>query len=200
MAVASVVHPHPPLRSPGMFDFVRSRLSLWTNLHVVQLGLVLLLGLTLWLLTEGLASRAATVSRLATAFFLVFYAAFDSVAGIGTGILARIVDADRALDPAAAARIVDGYWLARFDLPTGPLIAIADVAWLTATVAAAFALRERGAPRSVFTLLIVAGIAFGIDHPAPTGTVGMLALFAANVLLLRGSSHERVSSPLAQPH
>jgi hypothetical protein len=35
-------------------------------------------------------------------------------------------------------------------------------------------------------LLIVAGIFFGIDHPSPTGTIGMVSLFAAIVLLHRG--------------
>src|SRR5262245_48148104 len=82
MAVASVVHPHPPFRLPGMFEFLRSRLSLWMGVHFVQLILVFLLGLTIWFLTEGLEGRAATVSRLATALFLVFYASFDSVVGI----------------------------------------------------------------------------------------------------------------------
>jgi hypothetical protein len=37
----------------------------------------------------------------------------------------------------------------------------------------------------VRAVLIVAGIAFGIDHPMPTGTVGKRALLAANVLLYR---------------
>jgi len=185
MAVASLVHPHPPLREPGMLAFLRPRLSLWIDVHVVQLFLVLLLGVALWLLTEGLAGRAATLSRVATVFFLVFYGAFDSVAGIGTGLLARAVDADPALDPTAVAGLVDRYWLARFESPIGPLIALADLSWLAATAAAADALRAHGAARSAAILLVVAGIAFGIDHPSPTGTIGMLAFLAANVRLVR---------------
>jgi hypothetical protein len=98
MAVSSVLHPLPPFMSPGMLKFLRPRLSLWLGIHLVQVVLVLLLGLAIWFLTEGLSSRAATASRLATACFLVFYAAFDSVVGIGTGLLARLVDAPPALD------------------------------------------------------------------------------------------------------
>jgi hypothetical protein len=185
MAVSSVVHPHPPFRRPGMHEFLQTRLALWMGVHVVQLFLVLLLGLTLWFLVEGLAGRAATVSRLATAFFLVFYAAFDSVVGIGTGLLDQVVRADPPLEPAVAASVVDQFWLARFDLPVGPLIGIANVAWIGACIAAAVALRAHGAPRAAIALLIVAAISFGIDHPSPTGTIGMLALFAANLMLLR---------------
>jgi len=185
MAVSSVIHPHPPLREPGMLAFLRPRASVWMGVHLGQLVLVLLLGIALWLLTEGLEGRAATASRIATAAFLVLYGAFDSVVGIGAGLLARAVDASPPIEPAAAAAVVDRYWLARFDAPIGPLIAAADLAWLCAAVAAAVALRAGGASRSAAALLVVAGIAFAIDHPAPTGTIGMLAFFAAVVLLLR---------------
>jgi hypothetical protein len=185
MAVSSVIHPHPPFASPGMLEFLRPRLSLWMGVHLVQLLMIFLLGITLWLLTEGLAGRAATWSRLATGLFLVLYAAFDSVVGIGTGLLAQVAQADPALDPTVAAGIVDRYWLARFDLPVGPLIGAAALAWLGAAATAALALRGHGASRSAVALLVVAAISFAIDHPSPTGTIGMLALFAANLLLYR---------------
>jgi hypothetical protein len=185
MAVTSLFHPHPPLRQPGMIAFLRPRASVWMGVHLAQLVLVLLLGIALWVLTEGLAGRAATVSRIATAAFLVFYGAFDSAVGIGAGLLARAFDADPPVDPAVAAEVMDRYWLSRFDPPIGPLIAVADLAWLVAAVAAAMAFRAHGASRSSVALLVVAGIAFAIDHPAPTGTIGMLALSAAVVLLLR---------------
>jgi len=186
MAVSSLIHPHPPFSQPGMLDFLRPRLSLWMGVHVVQLFLVFLLGLVLWFLTEGIVSNAATISRLATALFLVFYASFDSVVGIGTGLLAQVMAADRALDPALAADVMDRYWLGRFDTPVGPLIGLADVTWLVAVTAAAGALHARGASWPAVALLIVAGIFFGIDHPSPTGTIGMVSLFAAIVLLHRG--------------
>ncbi len=188
MAVSSLIHPHPPFREPGMLAFLRPRVSVWMGVHLVQLLLVLLLGIALWLLTEGLAGRAATLSRIATAAFLVFYGAFDSAVGIGAGLLVRTFDADPPIDPAAAALVMDRYWLGRLDPPIAPLIAVADLAWLVAAVAAAIALRARGASRSAVALLVVAGIAFAIDHPAPTGTIGMIAFFAAVVYLLRDGS------------
>jgi hypothetical protein len=195
MAVSSVLHPHPPFSRPGMLEFLRPRISLWMTVHVAQLFLVFLLGLALWFLTEGLAGRAATLSRISTALFLVFYAAFDSVVGIGTGLLAQVVDADRAIEPSLAAGVVDRFWLARFGPPVGPLIALADLAWFGAVTAAAFALRARGASWSPVALLIVAGVFFGIDHPSPTGTIGMLALLIANVLLHRQGLLTTATSP-----
>jgi hypothetical protein len=185
MAMSSVLHPLAPFMGPGVLEFLRPRLGLWMGVHVVQLFLVLLLGLAVWFLSEGLSGRAATVSRLATAFFLVFYAAFDSVVGIGTGLLARLVDGVPGLDPTAASELVDRYWRARVSPPVGPLIGVAQLSWVVAVIAAALALRSHRAPRAVVVLLFVAAIAFGIDHPVPTGTVGMLAFFVANVLLYR---------------
>jgi hypothetical protein len=170
---------------PGVLEFLRPRLGLWMGVHVVQLFLVLLLGLAVWFLTEGLSGRAATVSRLATAFFLVFYAAFDSVVGIGTGLLASLVEGVPGLDPTAASELVDRYWRARVSPPVGPLIGVAQLSWVVAVIAAALALRSHRAPRAVVVLLFVAAIAFGIDHPVPTGTVGMLSFLVANVLLYR---------------
>jgi hypothetical protein len=80
---------------------------------------------------------------------------------------------------------VDRYWLARFDLPIGPLIAAADLAWFGAVTTAAIALRGHGGSWILVVLLVVAGVFFAIDHPSPTGTIGMLAFFAANVLVCR---------------
>jgi hypothetical protein len=185
MAVSSVLHPRAPFGRAGMLEFLRPRLSLWMGVHLVQLFLLLLLGLALFLLTEGLSGRAATLSRLATAVFLVFYGAFDSVVGVGTGMLARVVEAQPPIDASLAAEIVDRFWLARLGTPIGPLILVACLSWLVAATSAALALRARGAPRSAVVLLVVAGIFFGIDHPWPTGTIGMLALLAATIVLLR---------------
>jgi hypothetical protein len=56
MAVSSVLHPLPPFMSPGMLEFLRPRLSLWLGIHLVQVVLVLLLGLAIWFLTEGLSN------------------------------------------------------------------------------------------------------------------------------------------------
>src|SRR5215510_12072354 len=80
MAAATLLHPHPPLFAPGMFAFLATRSALWMGVHLVQLLLVFLLGCALWISTEGLTGPAATASRIATGLFLVFYAAFDSVA------------------------------------------------------------------------------------------------------------------------
>jgi hypothetical protein len=122
-------------------------------------------------LTEGLASRAATVSRLATAFFLVFYTSFDSVVGIGTGLVVKSLEGVPALDPAITSEVVDGFWLGRFGPPVMPLIVVASLSWVVAVIGAAVALRAVGAPRAAVILLIIAGIALGIDHPMRTGTV-----------------------------
>ena len=58
-------------------------------------------------------------------------------------------------------------------------------AWVVAMLAVAAARRRAGAPTSAAVLLVVAALSFGFDHGFPTGTVGMVALFAAGLLLER---------------
>jgi anti-sigma-K factor RskA len=62
--------------------------------------------------------------------------------------------------------------------------------------------RRAGAPTSAVVLLVVAALSFGFDHGFPTGTIGMVALFAAGLLLERhpaaaSPEPERVASGLA---
>ena len=186
--IASLLHPVPG--SGPIVDALEPRLGRWLGVHVAQLALLVLLAATLWLLVEGLPTRAATVCRLALVPFLAFYSAFDAVVGIGTGTLVGLA---RGLDGearATAVRLAQAFWDARLTHGTAILavIAIAHLAWLVAVGAAAIALRQAGATRAVVCLLALAGVLFAIGHPFPTGTAAMVCLGAATWLRTRASS------------
>jgi len=180
--VASLLHPVPG-RQP-IVDALEPRLGRWLGVHVAQLVLLILLAATLWLLVEGLPTRAATVCRLALVPFLAFYTAFDAVVGIGTGTLvglARGLDGDARV---TAVRLIQTFWGTQLTLgtPIFTVIVAAHLAWLVAVGAAAVALRQAGARTAVVCLLALAGVLFAIGHPFPTGTAAMICLGAATWL------------------
>src|SRR5215471_3692896 len=82
-----VLHPNAIGLSPEEWvQLVASLGQRFLALHIVLLPLWPMLGLiVLWMLPQqGTASR---VSRIALAAYVVLYPAFDSLVGIGTGVL-----------------------------------------------------------------------------------------------------------------
>jgi hypothetical protein len=184
MAIVSVIHPIP--HGESFIESIEPHLGTWLAVHIVQLVLIGLLGITMGLLVSGLSGTAAMVSRVAVVFFLVFYGAFDGIVGLGTGVLVWLRQMLSASDQAAAAQLVEAFWDARLDpaslIPV--VILTGGLSWLVAATAAGLALR----------LLFLAGLFFGIDHPFPTGTLGMICLLVAVILLERQSVAETESS------
>jgi len=183
--VASLLHPVPGHQP--IVDALEPRLGRWLGVHVAQLVLLILLAATLWLLVEGLPTRAATVCRLALVPFLAFYTAFDAVVGIGTGTLvglARGLDGDARV---TAVRLIQTFWGTQLTLgtPIFTVIVAAHLAWLLAVGAAVVALRQTGARMAVVCFLALAGMLFAIGHPFPTGTAAIACLGAATWLHTR---------------
>jgi hypothetical protein len=91
--VDEIFHPHPS----GISDAVeQGGWFMW--FHIIQVPLIGLIALAVYLLTEGLVGRAASVSRWAIGVFAVFFSAYDAAAGIATGYALRNA---RGLPPGA---------------------------------------------------------------------------------------------------
>ena len=113
--------------------------------------------------------------------FLVFFSTFDAVAGLATGWLHHAANHQTGAQQAATLRAADE--LFNHNWLTGNLSiagSVSAVAWAVIAIAAAVALRRAGADRLTVTLM-AASLLF-VNHPMPTGTLGMLALFAAALL------------------
>jgi hypothetical protein len=151
-----------PIVLPPIYPAVVSHMPGWLYLHLANLALFPLLGLAAYLLVRDVRNRAASLSRIAIAAFVPLYAAFDALAGIGTGVL---VQGTRLLPPGrrvAAASLVDVYW------NSGTLFAIAavaSVAWVVAMLAAAVAVTR---PERRRLAAIVAVVLFPIGGWAET--------------------------------
>ena len=59
---------------------------------MLNLAGVPLVGLAAYLLTQGIGSLAAILSRIAVAACIPIYVAFDALAGIGTGTLVELAN------------------------------------------------------------------------------------------------------------
>jgi hypothetical protein len=129
------------------------------------------------------ATPANLAVRLGLGVFLVFYSAYDAVAGIGTGLAMR--DA-RDLPPAQQ----DVVWDTVKDWPgldpvTFSLAVIGTLGWVVALGSLALAARRSGAARSQWILVALAAIFLLGGHPFPFGTLAFGSLFVACVLVDR---------------
>jgi hypothetical protein len=180
VAVAIVSLLHPVVRGDPATD-LDGRVTLWLAVHLVQLPLFALLAATVWLLVRDLDGRAAQVSRAALLLFIVFYAAFDALIGLATGLMLR-----KAAELPAAAATADALWAERLRDPwVGAVVAPAALGWVVALAAAAVAHARAGAPRPAVVALALAAVLFGIDHTPPFAPLAMAALLVAAALLER---------------
>ncbi len=102
---------HPTFtKEVGIYHGVLAHLNWWIILHLVQIPLFALLGLAAYLLLDGVSTPAVRVSRCALALFLVVYPAFDTLIGVGTGILVKNAAPLPASEQATIATAIDAYW------------------------------------------------------------------------------------------
>jgi hypothetical protein len=136
------------------------------------------------LLVHGLTARSATAARVSAIVFVLVYGAYETWTGIPTGALTASAHGLRADEQATAAELIQTHWDSPL-LGNGSVGAIAgSAAWLVATVAAALALRGRGAPTGAAVALAGAGVVFTPTHVPPAGPLAML-LFALAVIWLK---------------
>jgi hypothetical protein len=176
LAVLEVFHPHP-------YDLLNLPVQRWMVVHYAQIVLFPLVALAEVVLIRGVAGYAAGLCRSAMFVFAVSYVAFDTAAGVVTGVLVQaahtrgVVEAWR--DPVLAVwnhPIVGG------SSNGAPALAvIGTMAWLIGGLAASVALRLVGYSWLPVALLVIS--AFGLivfrSHAWPGGPVTFGALATA---------------------
>ena len=85
LAGLEVVHPQPRMNVQALMDA-----STWfATFHAIQLGLIGLVGVSVLLLADSFGRATAWATRIGIGMFLVFFSAYDTLAGIGTGLAMR---------------------------------------------------------------------------------------------------------------
>ena len=193
LTLAVVLWFHPPGGS-NVYEGVRDDVDAWSFVHTVFLLFIPLTAIATYLLLSGLASRAATVSRSALIFFLVFYTAYEVTVGLGTGVLVEYANGLPAAEQAAVADAIQHYnGNAILGDPVSVSLILGLLGWVVAMIAAAVALRRAGAGWPATVLVGVASL-FAV-HPPPIGPVALVCFAAAAALIERGRARE--ARPLA---
>lgn len=175
---------HPP-ETGSAFD-LRGSTDRWLIVHVGLLVMIPLVAMVLWMLLGGIDGRAATVSRVMLVPFVAFYAAFESMVGIGTGVLINETDALPAVARPGAEALTERWW--EVPMPV-PLIATAAIlSWVVAVGSAAVAHARARSPLLVVIGLAAATVFFALGHPGITGVLGMVGLLIAAAAVAFGPS------------
>jgi hypothetical protein len=178
LAVLEVLHPHPDPTVEAMLDG-----ATWFGwFHVLQLVLTGLVAFSVLLLAADFDRANAWTTRLSIGGFLLFFGAYDTLAGIGTGLA---MQSARDLPPAQQ----EGVFAVVKDWPgIGPVFALSIVGtlgWVVAVGSLALAARRLGASRPEWIALALAAVFLMGGHPFPAGTLAFGFLFVAALI------HER---------
>jgi hypothetical protein len=194
LAWAVVLLFHPTGDGEEFYPIIRDQLTAWMTVHVSTLLFVPLIAAVVYLLLRGVEGAAAQVSRVALAPFVVFYATWEALIGIGVGVLADEVNGLPAAEQDAGAKVLEGFAdsaiIRAFELiGTGFLF--------VALTAAGVALRRRaGAPLAVPVLLVLAAVPIAW-HVRPFGQIGLALLTAAVLLAVRARPVPRLATAAA---
>jgi hypothetical protein len=172
LAVLEVFHPNPDFNIQALLD--ASTWFAW--FHVIQLALTGLVALSVLLLAADYGRANAWTTRLGIGAFLVFFSAYDTLAGIGTGLAMHT-----ARDLPAAQQ--EGVFAVVKDWPgVGPVFALSiagTLGWVVAVGALALAARRLGASRPEWIAVALAAVFLMGGHPFPWGTLAFGSLFVA---------------------
>jgi hypothetical protein len=182
LALAVVLWFHPP-GGENVYEGVRDDVGAWLFVHTAFLLFTPLIAIAAYLMLGDLKSRAATVSRVALVFFLVFYTAWEVTIGVGTGILVDYANGLPAAEQAVVADAIQDYNRNAIIADPSVSFVLGALGWVVALVAAAVAFNRAGAGWPV-TLLVGFAALFAV-HPPPIGPIGLICLAAAAVLIER---------------
>lgn len=175
LAVALWFHPTGGM---DLYDSLAPVADTWLPLHFLLLGLFGLLGVCLYVLLEDRASTVATVGRIGVATYLVFYVAFEAIAGIATGLL---VHRARSLPPTQQEGVAAA--LQATIEPALVLALLGTIGAIVAIAALATELRADGAPATPVALLAGLPVAVFAHGGAKLDALAMVAFLLGVVWL-----------------
>lgn len=168
---------HPMGELGTIYEDLHDQVDVWMSVHLLQLVLAVGLGSALWLAVRGHPGTSATLTRLAVPVYLVFFAAFDAVAGIATGLALHHATTLEGAERAGAVSTLEYLADNRFASDFSPVWALGETALLVAIVGAALTFRRAGATRATWVLAMVGVLS--VMHSGPPAAIGFAALAVA---------------------
>jgi uncharacterized membrane protein len=170
------LHPRPEDNAQAVMEVA----TWFAAFHAIQLVLIGLVAVSVAILADELGAARAWSTRLGIGVFLIFFSAYDAVAGIATGLAMRT-----ARDLPAAQQV--GVWETvkdwpGLDPPAFAINVVGTLGWVVALIGIALIARRGGAARSEWILIGLAGFFLMGGHPFPFGTIAFGCLFIAALL------------------
>jgi hypothetical protein len=178
--VVALVHPQG---SGDVYEGLRDEVGLWIGVHLAQPVLAIGLAAVLWILLVGKGGAAAAVARCALPVWLVSFTAFDSIAGLATGLAIRQANGLAGAEQAGAASTAQYMLDNHFAGSISPVWLIQATAFVTIIIATALVLRSAAASRALFAAMLIG--ALHVFHAGPISAVGLVAITVAIVLANR---------------
>jgi hypothetical protein len=172
---------HPDVDPDDVYGSLRDDANLYVAVHVGTLIFIALMGVALYLLVQDLPGRSASISRWAIGPFVLFYSAWEAVIGLAVGALAQHANDVPSAQRPAVSDAMEALGDNAIVGEAGALLIVGALAWMTAVIAAAVAIRGAGAPVLATVLLGLSVLV--VSHPPPIGPIA-LACFAGAVLVL----------------
>lgn len=191
-AVFEGLHPRPDVNAEAVMEIA----TWFATFHAIQLVLIGLVAVSVAILADELGAARAWSTRLGMGVFLIFFSAYDAIAGIATGLAMRT-----ARDLPTAQR--EGVWETVKDWPglDPPVFAInivGTLGWVVALVGIALIARRARVARSEWVFIGLAGFFLLGGHPFPFGTIAFGCLFIAALLHVRTTARadQAAAAPL----
>jgi hypothetical protein len=180
LAILEMFHPHP-------HDLMDIPLDRWMLVHYGQLALFPLAAWSVVLLVRDMPGFAPRLCRTAMFVFGISYVAFDTAAGIVTGVLVRAAHATTSPDAWRGSILaVWNHPIVGGSSDGAPALAvIGTIAWLCGSLAAAVAVRRAGYSWMAIACLVVSALGLFVfrTHAWPGGPVTFGALAMAGALV-----------------
>ena len=187
--VLAFLHPGGVGNEPAPYEGIADDANKWILVHFSQLVLTPFVAVGVWMLLAGIHSIAATVARASLVVWMVFFSAFDAIAGIAVGVLTRHANSLAGAEQEALIGAID-FLFQDSRLVGGNnfsvLAGLGQLSWVVLVLAATVALWRAGASR-----LVVGATRLSFlfaTHAGYMAAVGLIALFVAELLTFRARS------------
>ena len=197
--VLAIIHPGG-VGEPPPYEGIADEANTWIAVHLSQLVLTPLLAAGVWMVLGGIQSVAAAVARAALVLWMVFFSAFDAIAGIATGVLTQHANSLAGEEREGVVNAID-FLFQDSQLVGGENFSVlgnlGQVTWVVVAIAATVAFWRVGVPRLIVgaTLLCV----LFATHSGYAAALGLVALFIAELLRFRMRRREAAPSRAPEP-
>ena len=189
LAILEVFHPQPDQTTEGVMDVA----TWFLGFHLIQLVLIGLVAFSVLLLADEFGRAMSWAVRLGVGTFLVFYSAYDAVAGMGTGLAMRSARDLQAVQQDGVFDVVEDW--PGFDPVVFTLAVVGTLGWVLALGAIALGARRAGAPTVQWVFIALAALFLLAGHPFPFGTLAFGSLAVAALLVVSGIPRRRKAAP-----